>query len=69
VIIECPVVERLITAVNAHDLDALTATFADVRPGGPDMRGVIIIKVRADKTVQSRFSNTSDLRVVVFTQP
>ncbi|WP_433728785.1 nuclear transport factor 2 family protein [Actinoplanes sp. CA-051413] len=24
-----PVVERLIDAINAHDLDALTATFAD----------------------------------------
>jgi hypothetical protein len=104
-----PVVERLIDAINAHDLDALTATFADdftctwpahparsfsspqqvrrnweavftqfpeirvsvtgsagsadefwgefhyARPGAADLRGVIIIKVRADEIVQSRF--------------
>jgi ketosteroid isomerase-like protein len=106
---EFPVVKRLIEAINAHDLDALTATFADdftstwpahparsfdtpeqvhrnwgfvfarfpeirisvtgsavtadefwgefhyVRPGAADMRGVIIIKVRGDEIVQSRF--------------
>jgi hypothetical protein len=104
-----PVVARLIDAINAHDLDALTAAFADdftcawpahparafsgpqqvrrnwagvfaqfpdihvsvtgsagsadefwgefryVRPGAADMRGVIVIKVRADEIVQSRF--------------
>jgi hypothetical protein len=107
---EFPAVTRLIDAINAHDLDALTATFADdftsawpahparsfagpeqvrrnweavftqfpqihisvtssvvsadefwgefhyVRPGASDLRGVIIIKVRADEIVQSRFS-------------
>jgi hypothetical protein len=106
---EFPVVERLVEAINAHDLDALTATFADefsslwpahparsfstpeqvrrnwefvfaqfpqvhisvtnsvtsadefwgefhyLRPGAADLRGVIIIKVRDDKIVQSRF--------------
>ncbi|GAB2629394.1 hypothetical protein Aab01nite_43350 [Paractinoplanes abujensis] len=104
-----PVVQRLIDAVNAHDLDALTATFAEdftsswpahparsfdgpgpvrknwefifaqfpdiriavtgsavsadefwgefhyVRPGAADMRGVIVIKVRGDEIVESRF--------------
>ncbi|WP_249998483.1 nuclear transport factor 2 family protein [Actinoplanes sp. M2I2] len=106
---EFPVVRRLIDAINAHDLDALTATFAEdfsslwpahparsfdtpeqvrrnwefiltqfpeirisvtnsvvsgdefwgefhyVRPGTADMRGVIIIKVRGDEIIQSRF--------------
>ncbi|MEV6633729.1 nuclear transport factor 2 family protein [Actinoplanes sp. NPDC051470] len=104
-----PVVQRLIDAINAHDLDALVATFAEdftctwpahparsfdtpdqvrrnwasiferfpevdisvtrsvvsadefwgefhyVLPGAADMRGVIIIKVRDDAIVQSRF--------------
>ena len=106
---ELPVVQRLIDAVNSHDLDALVATFARdftstwpahparsfnspeqvrqnwafifaqfpeihisvirsvvsadefwgefhyLRPGAADMRGVIIIKVRDDEIVQSRF--------------
>ena len=106
---EFPVVKRLIEAINSHDLDALTATFAAdftsvwpahparsfgspaqvrrnwesvfaqfpeirisvtgsvvsgdefwgefhyVRPGTADLRGVIIIKVRGDEIVQSRF--------------
>ncbi|MEV6032845.1 nuclear transport factor 2 family protein [Nonomuraea sp. NPDC052116] len=104
-----PVVKRLIEAINAHDLESLTATFAHdfsstwpahparsfagseevrknwefilaqfpdiqvsvtgyvesadefwgefhyLRPGAFDMRGVIIVKVRADEIVQSRF--------------
>jgi len=106
---EFPVVKRLIEAINSHDLDALTANFAEdftcawpahparsfrtpdqvrrnwaavfaqfpriqmsvtssvvsgdefwgefhyVRPGAADMRGVIIIKVRGDEIVQTRF--------------
>lgn len=104
-----PVVDRLVAAINAHDLDAVAATFAPdftsewpahptrsfdgadkvrqnwqfifaqfpqiqisvtasvesadefwgefhyLRPGAADMRGVIIIKVRGDEIVQSRF--------------
>ncbi|MCO8277712.1 nuclear transport factor 2 family protein [Actinoplanes sp. TRM 88003] len=104
-----PVVGRLVDAINAHDLDAIAATFASdftsvwpahparsfdgpqnvrknwefifaqfpdiriavtgsvesadefwgefhyVRPGAADLRGVIIIKVRGDEIVESRF--------------
>jgi len=106
---EFPVVERLIDAINRHDLDAMVGCFAEDmtgvwpahparshvgahierrnwaavferfprisvsvtasvasgdefwgewhyrRPGAPDLRGVIIIKVRGDEIVQSRF--------------
>lgn len=106
---EFPVVKRLVEAINAHDPDAIAATFAKdftstwpahparsfdspeqvrqnwrfilaqfpdirvsvthsvtsddefwgefhyVRPGASDMRGVIVIKVREDEIVQSRF--------------
>lgn len=106
---EIPVVKRLVEAINAHDLDAIAANFADdftstwpahparsfdgpqhvrknwelifarfpeihvsitgsavsddefwgefhyLRPGASDMRGVIIMKVRRDEIVESRF--------------